>query len=105
MRWIESLEVKLLATVCGGALVAIGVFAWVNIRSEQAERVNLIILGASQFSDTVKRGTHHAMLQNRWEDAFHIMDTIGRQEGVAQVRVFTKEGVILFSSDRSEVGR
>lgn len=105
MRWIESLEVKLLAAVCGGALVAIGVFAWVNIRYEQAERVNLIILGASQFSDTVKRGTHHAMLQNRWEDAIHIMDTIGKQEGVARVRVFTKEGVILFSSDRSEVGR
>jgi len=105
MRWIESLEVKLLAAVCGGALVAIGVFAWVNIRYERVERVNLMILGASQFSDTVKRGTHYAMLQNRWEDAFHIMDTIGKQEGVARVRVFTKDGVILFSTDRSEVGR
>jgi two-component system NtrC family sensor kinase len=44
------------------------------------------------------------MLQNRWEDAFHIMDTIGKQEGVTRVRVFSKEGVILFSTDRSEVG-
>lgn len=105
MRWFKSLEGKLLVAVCGGALVAIAVFAWVNIRYEQAERVKLIILDASQFSDTVKRSTHYAMLQNRWEDAFHIMDTIGKQEGVSRVRVFTKEGVILFSSDRSEVGR
>ncbi|MBI4841543.1 MAG: HAMP domain-containing protein [candidate division NC10 bacterium] len=104
MRWLESLQAKLLATVCGVALVSIGIFAWVNIRYEQAERVDLMIHGASQFSDTVKRTTHYAMLQNRWEDAFHIMDTIGKQEGVTRVRVFSKEGVILFSTDRSEVG-
>lgn len=105
MRWFESLEAKLLAAVCGVALVSIGIFAWVNIRYERAERVDLIIRGASQFSDTVTRSTHYAMLQNRWEDAFHIMDTIGKQEGVTRVRVFSKEGAILFSTDRSEVGK
>ncbi len=105
MRWLESLEAKLLAAVCGVALVSIGFFAWVNIRYEQGERVELMIRGASQFSDTVKRSTHYAMLQNRWEDAFHIMDTIGKQEGVTRVRVFSKEGVILFSTDRTEVGK
>jgi two-component system NtrC family sensor kinase len=105
MRWLESLEAKLLAAVCGGALVSIGVFAWVNLRYEQAERLDLMIRGASQFSDTVKRSTHYAMLQNRWEDAFHIMNTIGKQDGVARVRVFTKEGTILFSTDRIEVGK
>ncbi len=105
MRWLESLEAKLLAAVCGVALVSIGIFAWVNIRYEQGERVELMIRGASQFSDTVKRSTHYAMLQNRWEDAFHIMDTIGKQEGVTRVRVFSKEGVILFSTDRAEIGK
>jgi two-component system NtrC family sensor kinase len=104
MSWLRSLETKLLAAVCGVALVSIGVFAWVNIHYDQAERVDLVIRGASQFSDTVKRSTHYAMLQNRWEDAFHIMDTIGKQEGVARVRVFSKEGVILFSTDQTEVG-
>ncbi|MFI5342064.1 MAG: HAMP domain-containing protein, partial [Candidatus Methylomirabilales bacterium] len=104
MRRLESLETKLLAAVCGVALVSIGVFAWVNIRYEQTERVDLMIRGASQFSDTVKRSTHYAMLQNRWEDAFHIMDTIGKQEGVTRVRVFSKEGAILFSTDQAEVG-
>ena len=104
MNWLESLETKLLAAVCGVALVSIGFFAWVNIHYDQAERVDLMIRGASQFSDTVKRSTHYAMLQNRWEDAFHIMDTIGKQEGVTRVRVFSKEGVVLFSTDQTEVG-
>jgi len=105
MRWFESLEAKLLAAVCGVALVSIAVFAWVNIRYERADRVDLMIREASQFSDTVKRSTHYAMLQNRWEDAFHIMNTIGKQEGVAKVRVFSKEGLILFSTDQTEVKR
>jgi two-component system NtrC family sensor kinase len=45
------------------------------------------------------------MLQNRWEDAHRIMDTIGKQEGIYRVRIFNKEGLILFSTDRTEVGR
>jgi two-component system NtrC family sensor kinase len=65
----------------------------------------MMIRDANQFSDTVKRSIHYAMLQNHWEDAFQIMDTIGKQEGVARVRVFTKEGTILFSTDRLEVGQ
>ena len=104
MGRLDSLETKLLAAVCGVALVSIGVFAWVNIRYEQTGRVDLMIRGASQFSDTVKRSTHYAMLQNRWEDAFHIMGTIWKQEGVTRVRVFSKEGAILFSTDQAEVG-
>ena len=105
MRWTVSLETKILATVCGVAMVFIGLFAWLTIRSERAARVDLIIRGASQFSDTVKRSIHSAMLKNRWQDAFEIMDAIGKQEEVDRVRVFTKEGAILFSTDRSEIGR
>jgi two-component system, NtrC family, sensor kinase len=103
MTWSKSLEARLLTAVCGVALISIAVFAWLSIRYEQKERVDLMIRGASQFSDTVKRSIHYAMLQNRWADAFQIMDTIGKQEGVTRVRVFNKEGLILFSTDRSEV--
>ena len=104
-RWTISLETKILTTVCGVAIVSIGLFAWLAIRSEQAALVDLVIRGASQFSDTVKRSIHYAMLKNRWGDAFQIMETIAKQEDVKRVRVFTKEGVILFSTDPAEIGR
>jgi two-component system NtrC family sensor kinase len=104
MPWKVSLATKILATVCGVATISIGLFAWMTIRAERAARVDLVIRDASQFSDTVKRSIHSAMLKNRWQDAFEIMDAIGKQEGVDRVRVFTKEGAILFSTDRSEIG-
>jgi len=99
-----SLQVKLLVMVCGVAALSVGTLAWLTVRSERAARIDSMIRGASQFSDTVKRSIHYAMLQNRWKDAFQIMETIGKQEDVARVRVFTKDGTILFSTDRSEVG-
>ena len=99
------METKVLVTVCGVAMVFIGLFAWLTIHSERAARVDLIVRGASQFSDTVKRSIHSAMLKHRWQDAFEIMDAIGKQEEVDRVRIFTKEGAILFSTDRSEIGR
>jgi two-component system, NtrC family, sensor kinase len=104
-RWRWGLQVKLLATVCGAALAAFAILAYVGTRYERAARVDLMIRGASQFSDTVKRSISHAMLANHWGDAFHIMEAIGAQEEVKRVRVFSKAGTILFSTDRSEVGR
>jgi two-component system NtrC family sensor kinase len=91
--------------VCGVAALSVGVLAWLTVRSERAARLDLMIRGANQFSDTVKRSIHYAMLQNRWGDAFQIMEIIGKQEEVARVRVFTKEGTILFSTDRVEMGK
>ena len=66
MTWSKSLEARLLTAVCGVALISIAVFAWLSIRYEQKGRVDLMIRGASQFSDTVKRSIHYSMLQNRW---------------------------------------
>jgi len=104
MRW-TSLSVKLMAAVGAASLLVIGIFAWISIATLRRQHIDEVVRNASRFSDTVKRSTHHAMLQNRWEDAYYIMDTIGQQEGIAKVRIFNKEGVILFSTDRQEVGR
>ncbi|OGL64709.1 MAG: hypothetical protein A3I72_14730 [Candidatus Tectomicrobia bacterium RIFCSPLOWO2_02_FULL_70_19] len=104
MRW-NRLSVKLMSAVGSASLLAIGIFAWVSITTQRDQLVGEMTRSASQFSDTVKRSTRHAMLENQWEMAFHIMDAIGQQEAVHRVRVFSKEGVILFSSDRREKGQ
>jgi two-component system, NtrC family, sensor kinase len=105
MRLANRLETRLLVTVCGVAAASIAICAWANIHRERTERLRLMVRSADQFSDTIKRSVHHAMRQNRWTDAFHTMESIGQQEGVHKVRVFAKTGAILFSTDRTEVGR
>ncbi len=100
----NSLSVKLIVAVGVASLVTIGLFAWVSITTQRSQLIDGVIRGASQFSDTVKRSTRHAMLQNRWEDAHNIMEAIGQQDGVTMVRIFNKEGLILFSTNNAEVG-
>ena len=105
MRWSGSLQTKLMVAVCSVATLTMGTWVYLNIRSSQRNRVEGMIREVNQFSDTVKRSTHYAMLLNRWGDAFQIMETIGRQEGINRVRVFNKEGMILYSTDKAEVGK
>ena len=104
MKW-NRLSIKLMSAVGAASLLTIGIFAWVSITTQRGQLVDETIRSASQFSDTVKQSTRHAMLVKQWEMAYHIMDAIGRQEGVDRVRVFSKEGVILFSTDRAEKGK
>jgi histidine kinase len=56
------------------------------------------------FSDTVKRATHYSMLRNQRDNMHQIIKAIGQQEGVEAVRVFNKQGRIVFSSRAKEIG-
>ncbi|HEY3355083.1 MAG TPA: ATP-binding protein [Polyangia bacterium] len=103
MGW-HRLNLKLMAAVGLASLAATIVLAALGVRTQRAQQIDEVIRGASQFSDTVRQSTRHAMIENQWPLTFHIMDAIGSQEGVRRVRVFNKEGQILFSTDRSETG-
>ena len=45
------------------------------------------------------------MLQDHRAEAYAIIDNIGRQPAIDQVRIFNKEGRITFSTDRGEIGQ
>jgi len=59
---------------------------------------------ADLFSETIKSSTLYNMMENHREGLHRQIETIGRQDGIEQVRVFNKEGVIMFSSDAEEIG-
>ena len=45
------------------------------------------------------------MLRNQREEVFHIINTIGHENGISRIRIFNKEGQISFSTDDEEVGQ
>jgi two-component system NtrC family sensor kinase len=45
------------------------------------------------------------MLLNQRESVHRIINTIGKQEGIEKVRIFNKEGEIIFSTDSLDVGK
>jgi two-component system NtrC family sensor kinase len=105
MKWYNSISAKIILCVAGMILVVNGALAFVYLRI-QKEDLNLTVLrNASQLSETIKKSIQNDMLKNRKEAAYKIMNTVGQQEGIEKVRIYSSEGKILFSTDKSEVGQ
>lgn len=101
----NRLSVRLTAVVTVVTALTVGAFAWLAMRAHERQLIDQVVRDAALFSETIRSSTYHDMLEDRREDAYRIMDTIGRQEGIEKVRFFNKEGRVTFSTDRGEIGR
>jgi two-component system NtrC family sensor kinase len=57
------------------------------------------------LSGTLTRSLRFDMLHNYREALYNSIETIGAQEGIEKIRIFNKEGAIMFSSDKEETGQ
>ncbi len=102
--WRKSIGAKLILVVGFILILSIGVFAYVNIASQKKQLTGEVLRGAIRISETVRRSTRYDMLRNLSEDVHQIIETIGQQEGLEKIRVFNKDGQIMFSTDKAEIG-
>ena len=85
-------------------IAIVGSFSYLITKSNQRTFIQKVELYAHQLSEMIKSSTKSDMLFYRRERVHEIIDTIGQQEGIEKVRIFNKEGIIIYSSDRSVVG-
>ncbi|OQY28282.1 MAG: hypothetical protein B6244_07705 [Candidatus Cloacimonetes bacterium 4572_55] len=85
--------------------IAIAIFLIVIIKPQCDGLIAQAELGAYQLSETIKSSVRYDMLNNHRDDVHRIIDTIGRQNGIVQVRIFNKEGGIIYSSDHDEIDK
>lgn len=102
---LKSLGAKLTVWVGSVVVVAIGIFTYINITTQREQMLDEAIVGAKQLSETLTRSLKFDMLHNYREAIYYSIETVGTQEGIEKVRIFNKEGKIMFSSDRSETGK
>ncbi len=86
--------------------LAIGGMAVVVLRSHTAQLMAERTRSADQLSETIKSATHFDMLENRREYLHRQIRAVGglQEQGIRKVRVFNKEGRIMFSSTGEEIG-
>ena len=101
----SRVSVRLTAVITVVTALTIGAFAFLAARAHERQLIDQVIRDAALFSETIKSSTYHDMLEDRRDDAYRIMDTIGQQEGIERVRFFNKEGRVTFSTDRAETGQ
>ncbi|MBI1753634.1 MAG: HAMP domain-containing protein [Acidobacteria bacterium] len=84
----------------------IGGMAFTVIRSHTAQLLAERTRSADQLSETIKSSTHFDMLENRRDNLHRQIRSVGglQGQGIRKVRVFNKEGRIMFSSSAEEIG-
>lgn len=104
LRWRDRLSSRLLIFTSVAGLVIVAAFFAAELRFER-----FVVQQAAEESDLVAQtaasAIHRAMLLDRREDAYRILEDIGRQPGVAQLRLLDHGGRVAFSTDAAEVGR
>ncbi len=90
-----------------GLVTALGIalLATVTLGTHRREMIAQLTRSADLLSETVKRSTEDYMIENRREPLRRQIEAIGRDERIERVRVFNKQGRIVFSSDAGEVGQ
>jgi two-component system NtrC family sensor kinase len=83
----------------------IAITAATFLRAERNQLVAELTRDADRLSETIKNTMHDDMLENRRDNLHRQITNIGRQPGIDRVRLFNKEGEIMFSSNPADAGR
>jgi histidine kinase len=99
----RRLAAKLIFTVGLTLLVTISTWAYFNIEYQGKKLMENIVAGTDRLTNTIKLGTHYAMMLNSRDDINQIINNIGRQKEIETIRIYNKSGEIKYSNRPTEV--
>jgi histidine kinase len=99
----RRLVTKLILTVGLTLLITISTWAYFNINYQEKKLMDNVLAGTDRLTNTIKLGTHYAMMLNSRDDINQIIRNIGRQKEIETIRIYNKKGEIKFSNRSTEV--
>jgi two-component system, NtrC family, sensor kinase len=83
-------------------IVVEGSLGYFNIKSQERQLLLSMIQGADQLSKGITSATWHAMLADNREDAYEVMKTIAEKQGIHRIRMYNRDGRVMFSTNVGE---
>ena len=78
--------------------------SYIHVKTQEKQLLESMMLGADQLSGSISSATWHAMLADQRESAYQTMETIAKKQGITRIRIFNKEGRIMYSTTKSDTG-
>jgi two-component system NtrC family sensor kinase len=103
--WTRRLAFKLILSLTLIVAVVAGISQVINIRTQEQELVKEVILAADQLSRSITSATWEAMSLDKRGAAYKIMKTIALKQGIDRIRIFNKDGGLMFSTAPAEESR
>jgi two-component system NtrC family sensor kinase len=101
--WKDRLSTQLMGVAVAMLVGAVAVFAVMEVVIGR-QRIANISGSTSLLSETIVASINQAMMGDKRDEAYAIIDNIGRQPLIDHVRLFNKEGRITFSTVPGEKG-
>ncbi|MEN8148690.1 MAG: ATP-binding protein [Planctomycetota bacterium] len=95
---LKGLAPRLILSVTAIVILVEVVFGIINARIQEDQLLEAKVLATEDNSGIITRAIWEDMLEDRREHAYSMMRTIGEQKGVESVRIFNKQGRIMFST-------
>lgn len=103
MIW-RSVKAKVGFYLIIGLMVAVFLFTLLVVRNNRAELLQQTVSHAAQLSEVIIKSTRFAMLQDQPSYVDKIIQDVGAQTDIDRVRILSKNGTIIHSSKRLEIG-
>ncbi len=101
----KRLALKLILSLTVLVAVVAGVSGFLTVKAQERQLLDAMILGADQLSRAITSATWHSMQADRRDAAYEVMQTIALKQGIARIRIFNKEGKIMFSTEAGDGGQ
>jgi histidine kinase len=99
----NSMASKLIFAVGIVLLVTIATWSFFNIRNQKEKLMKNMVAGTDRLTTTIRLGTHYAMMLNSRDEINQIINNIGRQPEIKNIRIYNKAGEIKYSNRPEEV--
>lgn len=101
---LSSLSFRLFALLFAVIAAVFAIYALVSINTASNLWEEYAYRCADRFCGLIQRSTHHGMLLNRKEDVHYTIQSITEQPGVESVRIYDKQGTIIYSALPADIG-
>ncbi|MFC2141283.1 hypothetical protein ACFLQP_03195, partial [Acidobacteriota bacterium] len=99
---LRTVNSKIILSMSFIAVLILGIFSYLVITHQNKQFIAEVFRGAGIVSDTVTKSTRYDMLMADREGVHRMIADIGELSGVERVRIFNKQGKIMFSSKKKE---
>lgn len=79
-------------------MVVSGISGYISLKNQEQQILRAMVNGADQLSRGITSSTWHAMLADDRTAAYEVMKTVAANPGISRIRIFNKEGRVMFST-------
>ncbi|OIO16805.1 MAG: two-component sensor histidine kinase [Ignavibacteria bacterium CG1_02_37_35] len=101
----KKIGFRLIFAVALTSLTIIGVFAYFNVQSHSRGLLHEVERHANQLGETVISSTRFDMMLNQRDRIQQVINSIGTQPQIRDVRILNKVGKIIYSSDTTNINQ